>query len=132
LEFDNDPSTNPAGGNFTGGFAGCSIMACANAATITGAHKVKISGGDFSTSNYGAIINGAAEVTLMGGQWQTGNGQAVQVLSATNVIIDASMFSRPRSTTASFCPAAPASSLAPISPKPSSLQTASKTGRFPI
>lgn len=100
LEFDNDPSTNPAGGNFTGGFAGCSIMACANAATITGAHKVKISGGDFSTSNYGAIINGAAEVTLMGGQWQTGTGQAVQVLSATNVIIDASMFSRPAAVAA--------------------------------
>ena len=95
LEFDNDPSTSPAGGNFTGSFAGCSTIACANGVTITGGHKVKISGGDFSDANYGAIINGAAEVTLIGGRWQTGSGQSVQILNATNVIIDACMFSRP-------------------------------------
>jgi hypothetical protein len=100
LEFDNDPSTNPAGGNFTGSFAGCSTIACANGATITGAHKVKISGGDYSNSNYGAVINGAAEVTLVGGQWQTTSGQAVQILNASNVIIDASMFSRPAAVAA--------------------------------
>jgi len=100
LEFDNDPSTNPAGGNFTGGFAGCSIIGCANGVTITGAHKVKISGGDFSDLNYGAIINGALEVTLVGGQWQTATGQAVQVLSASNVIVDASVFSRPAAVAA--------------------------------
>jgi hypothetical protein len=100
LEFDNDPSTNPAGGNFTGSFAGCSTIACANGATITGPHKVKISGGDYSDSNYGAVINGAAEVTLIGGRWQTATGQSVQILSATNVIIDASMFSRPAAVAA--------------------------------
>jgi hypothetical protein len=100
LEFDNDPSTNPAGGNFTGSFAGCSTIACANGVTITGAHKVKISGGDFSDSNYGAVINGAAEVTLIGGRWQTASGQSVQIVSATNVIIDASMFSRPAAVAA--------------------------------
>jgi hypothetical protein len=106
LEFDNDPSTSPAGGNFTGGFAGCSTVGCVNGATITGGHKVKISGGDFSDSSYGAVINGAAEVTLIGGQWQTASGQAVEILNATNVIIDASIFSRPAAAAAPLVTAA--------------------------
>jgi hypothetical protein len=100
LEFDHDSSVNPAGGNFTGSFAGCSTMACANGVTITGPHKVKISGGDFSDLNYGTVINGATEVTLIGGQWQTANDQAVQIVSASNVIIDDSMFSRPAAVAA--------------------------------
>jgi hypothetical protein len=100
LEFDQDYSTSPAGGTFTGGFAGCSFQNCVNAMTITGAHKVKVSGGDFTTTSYGAVINNAAEVTLVGGQWQVGTGQAVQVLSASNVIVDASMFSRPAAVAA--------------------------------
>lgn len=95
FEFDFDPSTSPAGGYFTGGFAGCSTVHCLNGLTINGAHKVKISGGEFNDLNYGAIITAAAEVTLVGGQWETATDQAVDIVSATNVIIDGCMFSRP-------------------------------------
>jgi hypothetical protein len=100
FEFDEDTSTNPAGGSFTGGFAGCSVQGCVNAVTINGAHKVKISGGDFSTSSNGVIVNGAAEVQLVGGQWQTGSGPAVQVQGGSNIIVESSMFSRPAAVAA--------------------------------
>lgn len=95
LEFDYDASTSPAGGSFTGGFSGCSIVNCANGILVNGPHKIKITGGDCSSTNYGISISNAAEVTLAGGQWQTAPGPAVQVLSASNVIINAGMFSRP-------------------------------------
>jgi hypothetical protein len=95
LEFDHDASVNPAGGDFTGGFTGCNVQNCLNAITVNGGlHKVKISGGSFTSSN-GVVINGASEVTLVGGQWQTSTGESVEVLSATNVILDACLFSRP-------------------------------------
>jgi hypothetical protein len=95
FEFDHDPSTTPAGGDFTGSFAGCSVANCLNAVIINGPHKVKISGGDFSAINNGAVITAANEVTLAGGQWSAATGQAVLINSATNVIIDDCMFSRP-------------------------------------
>jgi fibronectin type 3 domain-containing protein len=84
------------GGTFTGGFAGCSAIACGTAISAVGDHKIKISGGSFSAQNYGAVINGTnAEVIITGGNWQAAGNQAVQVIQAANVIVDAGMFSRP-------------------------------------
>ncbi len=94
LEFFTDTDTN--GGIFTGGFAGCSTIACGTAVSAIGDHKIKIVDGDFSASNYGAVINGTnAEVIIVGGKWQVNNNQAIQVTQGANVVIDAGMFSRP-------------------------------------
>ena len=78
LEFFTDTDTN--GGMFTGGFAGCSAISCGTAVSLAiGDHKIKISGGDFASLNYGAIINGAnAQVIIVGGKWQVNNNQAIQ------------------------------------------------------
>ena len=95
FEFDYDSSTNPAGGAFTGGLAGCSTAGCGTGVVVNGPHKIKITGGDFSDLSCGALLNGALEFTLVGGRWQTAGGQSVQIESATNVIIDGCMFGRP-------------------------------------
>lgn len=94
LEFDNDNSTSPAGGHFTGNFAGCSIYGCSNGITINGPHKIKIYGGEYSNLVNGVTVTNGDELTLVGGQWSVTTGPAVQVNGATNVIIDASLFSR--------------------------------------
>jgi fibronectin type 3 domain-containing protein len=84
------------GGIFTGGFAGCSAIACGTAVSAIGDHKLKISGGDFTAQNYGLVINGTnAEIIINGGNWQVANYQAIQVAQGANVIIDAGIFSRP-------------------------------------
>lgn len=102
FEFDYDPSTNPAGGSFTGNFAGCSTIGCSNAFVINGPHKIKVMGGDFNSLSSGAIITAANEVTFDGAEWQTGAGEAIQINSATNIIIDDCMFSRPAPANAAF------------------------------
>lgn len=106
FEFDNDPSTSPAGGNFTGNLAGCSTLGCLNAMIINGPHKIKVIGGDFSSLSYGAILTAANEITFEGAQWQTASNQAIQILSSTNVIIDDCMFSRPAAVAAPLLTAA--------------------------
>jgi Pectate lyase superfamily protein/Right handed beta helix region len=99
LEFYAD--TDAGGGNFTGGFAGCSAFACGSGVTITGDHKVRFCGGSFAGLNSGAVINGTnAQVTLMGDSWQAGTGQAIKITQAANVVIEACVFSRPRALAA--------------------------------
>jgi len=94
FEFFTDPDTN--GGTFTGGFAGCSAIGCDTAVSAVGDHKIKIADGDFTALNYGAVINGTnAEVIIVGGNWQAASNQAVQVVQAANVVLDANRFSRP-------------------------------------
>ncbi len=95
LEFDNDPSVSPAGGNFTGNLIGCTLVGCSNCISINGPHKIKITGGSFSSSGAGAVVTAVNELTLVGGQWQTASGPAIQIFSGTNVIVRSSMFSRP-------------------------------------
>jgi fibronectin type 3 domain-containing protein len=93
LEFFTDTDSN--GGTFTGGFAGCSAIACGTDVSAIGDHKIKIADGDFTALNYGAVINGTnAEVIIVGGRWQANSNQAIQVVQGTNVVIDADMFCR--------------------------------------
>lgn len=87
--------TDPKGGTFTGGFAGCSAIACGTDVSAIGNHKIKIVGGRFTASDYGAVIDGTnAQVTIVGGEWQADSDQAIQVKHGANVLIDADEFSR--------------------------------------
>jgi hypothetical protein len=93
LEFYTD--TDSGGGTFTGSLAGCATVACGTGVTITGDHKVKLSGGNFANLNFGAVINGTnAQVILTGNRWQANSAQAIQVNRAANVLIAANEFSR--------------------------------------
>ena len=99
LEFYTD--TDSGGGTFTGSLAGCATVACGTGVTITGDHKVKLTGGNFADLNFGAVINGTnAQVILTGTRWQADNAQAIQVNRAANVLIAASEFSRPAAVAA--------------------------------
>jgi cellulose 1,4-beta-cellobiosidase len=93
LEFYTD--TDSGGGTFTGSLAGCATVACGTGVTITGDHKVKLTGGNFANLNFGAVINGTnAEVILVGNRWEADSAQAIEVNRAANVLIAASEFSR--------------------------------------
>jgi hypothetical protein len=93
LEFYTD--TDSGGGTFTGSLAGCATVACGTGVTITGDHKVKLTGGNFANVHFGAVINGTnAEVILDGTRWEADTDQAVSVSRAANVLIAASEFSR--------------------------------------
>ncbi len=99
LEFYTD--TASGGGTFTGSLAGCATVACGTGVTITGDHKVKLTGGNFSDLNFGAVINGTnAQVILTGNRWQANSAQAIEVNLAANVLIAASEFSRPAAVAA--------------------------------
>ena len=93
-QFFTDTATNGDGGFFTGSFAGCSAVDCATDVWVTGDHKIKIAGGNFTAGSCGAFVDGTnAEFTMVGGQWQVNSGQALQVAQAANVVLAADMFS---------------------------------------
>ena len=93
LEFYTD--TNSGGGTFTGSLAGCSTVGCATGVTITGDHKVKLTGGDFANLHFGAVVNGTnAQVILDGARWRADSDQAIKVTRAANVLVASSQFSR--------------------------------------
>jgi hypothetical protein len=99
LEFYTD--TDSGGGTFTGSLAGCATVACGTGVTVTGDHKVKLTGGNFANLNYGAVINGTnAQVILTGNRWQANSAQAIKVNRAANVLIAACQFSRPAAVSA--------------------------------
>lgn len=95
--------TDPGGGTFTGSLLDCCSDQASTGVSVTGDHTVNITAGDWDCNSYGAVINGTnAQVTINGGKWHVNAAQGVKITQAANVVLNACMFYRSSSASATF------------------------------
>lgn len=95
--------TDPGGGTFTGSLLDCCSNQATTGVSVTGDHTVNITAGDWDCNSYGAVINGTnAQVTINGGKWHVNAAQGVKITQAANVVLNACMFYRSSSASATF------------------------------
>jgi hypothetical protein len=95
--------TDPGGGTFTGSLLDCCSDQASTGVSVTGDHTVNITAGDWDCNSYGAVINGTnAQVTITGGKWHVNAAQGVKITQGANVMLNACMFYRSSSASATF------------------------------
>ena len=95
--------TDPGGGTFSGSLLDCCADQASTGVSVTGNHTVNIMAGDWDCNSYGAVIDGTnAQVTIVGGKWHVNAAQGVKINHAANVVLNACMFYRSTSASATF------------------------------
>jgi hypothetical protein len=95
--------TDPGGGTFSGSLLDCCADQASTGVAVTGNHTVNITAGDWDCNSYGAVIDGTnAQVTIVGGKWHVNAAQGVKINHAANVVLNACMFYRSTSASATF------------------------------
>ncbi len=95
--------TDAGGGNFSGSLLDCCADEASTGVSITGDHTVNITAGDWDCNSYGAVIDGTnAQVTIAGGKWHVNAAQGVKINHAANVVLNACMFYRSATASATF------------------------------
>jgi hypothetical protein len=95
--------TDAGGGTFTGSLLDCCSDQASTGVSITGDHTVNITAGDWDCNSYGAVIDGTnAQVTITGGKWHVNAAQGVKITQGANVMLNACMFYRSATASATF------------------------------